>query len=345
MISTLTQLDRSMRRLSSLALIGAATLTACDADKTVAPKPAQVPTEASPLIVSVKPSALVITIVDENGNPPKTTGAQFTYTAAGGGASYFLIDNGSGDADPTPNVIKKLNLLGAYTVCQTVAPADYVLPTPACQSVSVGGGTISKLTFVDKTVGLIQFAAVDMLDGGVKGATFSVDLGNGPVQVLDNSALDLDKNPGRFLVKAPNGTFSMCPSTPPTGWFFNAGQGCSSGTAPAGQTTWVEAWHLFAEYSFEVLVADPITWGAGPSSYVVTGANGFSATLVDQGTNDRWTSKLGYLYMVLPAAGTYTICQTTPPPGTKLANQPCVQFSVQYNNDPVVLVTFTSDWL
>jgi hypothetical protein len=344
MNSTLIQLDRSMRRLSSLALIGAATLAACDTDKTVAPRTDAIPSDATPLIAQVKPSALVITIVDQNGKAPKTTGAQFTLTAAGGGPSYFLIDNGSGDADPTPNVIKRLNLLGAYNVCQTAAPTDYVLPSPVCQSVSVGGSTISKLTFVDKTVGLVRFAAVDAFGGPVSGATFTVDVGNGPVQMLDNSALDLDKNPGRFLVRAPNGTFNICPSTPPAGWYFNAGQGCNNGSAPAGQTTALDSWYVFAQYAFQVLVGDPVTWGAGPSSYVVTGPNAFSATLVDQGANDR-SPKLGSLYMVLPAAGAYTICQTTPPPGTKLANPGCVQFSVQYANDPVVTVTFTSDWL
>lgn len=344
MLSTLIRLDRSTRRLSSLALVGAATLAACDTDKSVAPRTDAVPSDASPLILQLKPSALIITIVDQNGKAPKTVGAQFTITAAGG-PSVFLIDNGSGDADPTPNVIKRLNLLGAYNLCQTVAPPDYVLPTTPCQSVSVGGGIMTNVKFIDSTVGLIQFSAVDIFDGGVKGATFSVDLGNGPVSVLDNSALDLDKNPGRFLVKAPNGTFNICPGTPAAGWFFNvAAQGCGNGTAPAGQTTWVAAWRMYAAYSVAVLVGDPITWGAGPSTYTVTNANGFSVTLVDQGPIDR-SSKLGYLYMVLPAAGDYMICQTTPPPGTKLANQPCVQFSVQYNNDPIVTVTFTSDWL
>jgi hypothetical protein len=342
MISTLISLDRSARRVSSLALVGAAAVAACDTDQTVAPKPTTIPTEASAMFVA-KPGVLVITIVDQDGNAPKTVGAQFTYTAAGGGAAYFLVDNGSGDSDPTPNVIRRSNLLGSYNVCQTVAPTDYVLPSPACQTVSVSSGTTATLKFVDKTVALIQWTAVDMFDQPVAGATFTVDVGNGPVKVADNSPLDLDKTDGRFMAKAPNGTSTVCPFLPPTGWYFNAGQGCGGGPAPAGQTTFVESWHLFPWYSVLVLAADPITWGAGPSSYIVTNASGFSATLVDQGTNDRW-SKLGHMWMLLPSAGDYTICQTTPPPGTKLANPSCVQFTVKGADDPMVSVGFVSDW-
>jgi hypothetical protein len=341
MISTSISFDRSARRLSSLALVGAAALAACDNDKTVAPRPAAIPTDASAAF-AVKPGVLVITIVDQDGNAPKTVGAQFTYS--NGGPAYFLVDNGSGDSDPTDNVIRKTGLLGSYSVCQTVAPTDYVLPNPACQSASVGGASTAKLQFVDKTVGLIQWTAVDMFGQPVKGATFTVDIGNGPVSVADNSALDLDKNSGRFLVKAPNGTSYVCPSTPPAGWYFNAGQGCGGGPAPAGQTTFLTDWHLYAEYSVLVQAADPITWGAGPSEYIVKNAAGFSATLVDQGTNDRW-SKLGHMWMLLPSAGDYTICQTTPPPGTKLANPSCVQFTVKYADDPMINIGFVSDWL
>ena len=344
MISTLISLDRSARRLSLLALAGAAALAACDTDRAVAPKPATIPTEASPMFVA-KPGVLVITVVDENGNAPTTGGAQFTYTPGGGSATYFLVDNGSGDTDPTPNVIKKLNLLGSYSVCQTVAPTDYVLPSPACQTVSVAPGAVANLKFVDKTVGLIQWAAVDMFNQGVAGTTFNVDLGSGLVSVPDNSALDLDKNDGRFMVKAPNGSAFLCPDTPPTNWYFNAGQGCATYPAPAGQTSFAESWHLFPIYSMIVQAADPITWGAGPSTYEVKNTNGWTGTLVDEGKNDRWTGKLGHMWMILPSAGDYTICQTVPPPGTKLATPSCVQFTVKGYEDPMINIGFTSDWL
>jgi hypothetical protein len=342
MISTLISLDRSARRLSSLALAGAAALAACDNDKTVAPTPTTTPTEASALFVA-KPGVLVITIVDQDGNTPKTVGAQFTYTPAGGSASYFLIDNGSGDSDPTPNVIKKLNLLGSYTLCQTVAPTDYVLPSPACQTVSVSPGTVTNVKFVDKTVGLVQWAFADMFGTPVGGAVFNFNDGSGWVAVADNSALDLDKTDGRFLVKAPNGTADVCTLTPPAGWYFGGGN-CFGLPAPAGQTTFVTSWVANAEYSVIVLAADPITWGAGPSTYEIKNANGFSATLVDEGKNDRWTGKLGYMWMLLPSDGEYTICQTTPPPGTKLANPSCQQVTVKYG-DPIANVGFMSDWL
>jgi hypothetical protein len=344
MLSTLISFDRSARRLSSLALVGAAALAACDNDNTVGPKPAAIPTQASPIVGVAKPGALIITIVDQNGTAPTTGGAQFTYTPAGGAQTYFLIDNGQGDSDPTPNVIRKLGLLGTYSVCQTVAPTDYVLPSPACQTASVSPGSIAQLQFVDKTVALVQWTALDMFYQGVAGTTFTVDVGNGPVKVADNAPLDLDKSDGRFMVKAPNGTATVCPFLAPTNWYFNAGQGCGGYPAPAGQTTFLNDWHLFAVYSVYVLVADPITWGAGPSEYIVKNAAGFSETLIDEGKNDRRPGKLGHLYMLLPSAGDYTICQTVPPPGTKLAIPTCVDVTVKGKDDPLVLATFTSDW-
>ena len=67
MISTLISFDRSVRRLSSLALIGTAVLAACDDSETTGPKPAAIPTAASPIISVAKPGTLRIMIFDQNG--------------------------------------------------------------------------------------------------------------------------------------------------------------------------------------------------------------------------------------------------------------------------------------
>ena len=67
MLSTLISFDRSARRLSSLALVGAAALAACDNDNTVGPKPAAIPTQASPAVGVAKPGTLIITIVAWSG--------------------------------------------------------------------------------------------------------------------------------------------------------------------------------------------------------------------------------------------------------------------------------------
>ena len=340
MISTSIAFDRSTRRLSSLALIGAAALTACDNDKTVAPRPPAIPTDAASISVA-KPGALIITIVDQNGNAPKTVGAQFTYSS--GAPAYFLIDNGSGDSDSTANVILKKDLLGTYTVCQTVAPTDYVLPTPACQTVSIPSGVTAKLQFVDKTVGLVQWAFADFVGTPVGGAVYNFNDGSGWVSIADDSALDLDKTPGRFLVKSPNGAADVCALTPPAGWTFGGGT-CFGLPTPAGQTTFVTSWVANAEYSVIVAAGDMITWGAGPSSYIVKNAAGFSAKLTDEGKGDRWTKKLGFMWMLLPTDGDYEICQTVPPPGTQLANPTCVQFTVK-QGEITTGIGFISDWL
>ena len=122
MLFTLLSFDRSARRLSSVALVGLAALAACDNDQTIGPNPAAIPTGASQ--AKVANGSLFITIVDHNNTAPSTVGAQFTVADANNGIGLFLVDNGPGDTDPTPSVLRMTGLLGSYTVCQTAAPTD-----------------------------------------------------------------------------------------------------------------------------------------------------------------------------------------------------------------------------
>ena len=328
MFSTPISLDRSARRLSSMALIGAAALAACDNDHTVGPNAARIPTDASPIAV-VQGGTLSIIIYDQTGAAPTNVGAQITVAPPGGGPALFLVDNGPGDTDPTANRLRMVGLLGQYTVCQTVAPTDYVLPTPACKSVTVTAGGTAGLKFLDKTVGRLQWTVVDMNQVPVGGAVFTWNDGSGPVTLADNSALDLDKTPGKFEVKSPTGNSGVCPITAPPGWVFGGGNGCWGIPVPAGQTTFMIQFGIAPEYSVEWFAADPSTWGVGPSSYTVTNTAGFSATIDDDGKNDRWIA-LGSMWITLPTDGDYEICQTTPPPGTVLAKPTCVTVGVKY---------------
>lgn len=343
MNATLLSIDLRGRRLSALVFLGAAALTACDNDRSVGPNPAAIPTAASPAMVA-KGSAIMISIVDQNKTAPTTLGAQFTVAPTGGGPAAFLVDNGPGDTDPTANSLRMAGLIGTYTVCQTVAPTDYVLPTPACQSVMVNGITPAKLQFVDLTVGRLQWVTLDMIDTPVGGAAFSWNDGSGPITIVDNSALDLDKTPGRFEVKAPNGSTNVCTLTPPTGWIFAAPtQVCFGLPVPAGQTTFLTNFNVHPEYSAFWYAGNPNGWMVGPSSYTITNASGFSATVEDDVKNDRWQAQ-GKMWVILPTDGDYEICQTTPPPGTLIADPKCIQVTVKLGDQPAYAGGFMSMW-
>jgi hypothetical protein len=342
MISTLISFDRSVRRLSSLALIGTAVLAACDDSETTGPKPAAIPTAASPIISVAKPGTLRIMIFDQNGTAPTTVGAQFTVALAGGPA-LFLVDNGTGDTDPTDNVLRMTGLLGTYTVCQTVAPTDYVLPTPACQSVVVGVGSSPKMQFINKTVGLAQWSVLGM-DGMPVGDAVFVwhdSIGISTV-VADNSARDLDKTPGRFLVKAPYGSGGACPLTAPKYWIFPGNPGCFGIPVPPGQITAYTNVNASPEYSAHWHAWDPNGY-AGPSEYTITAlGGGFSAVVVDNGVNDKWQD-LGKMWVQLPAGGDYEICQTKSPANTLLADPVCLKVTLTFG-DPTYSGHFISQW-
>jgi len=153
-------------------------------------------------------------------------GAQFT-VATQGGIAYFLVDNGAGDTDPTPNSLKMTVPVGTLNVCQTVAPTDYVPPSPTCQSVMVGGIVPAKLTFVDKTVAIVTWSVLGMDGKPVGGATFVWhDSASDSTVVEDDSVRDLDKTPDRFMVTEPNDGGGACPLTPPKTWVFSGNRGC-----------------------------------------------------------------------------------------------------------------------
>jgi len=339
MNATLLSFDLRGRRLSSLALLGAAALAACDNDRPVGPNPTAIPTEASAAKVA-KGNSLFITIVDENGATPTTVGAQFTVGQVGQ-PTYFLVDNIGSDADPTPNTLQMKGLIGTYNVCQTVAPTDYVLATPACQSVTLNDQN-AKLQFVNANVGHAVWTVLDFNGVGIGGAVITWHDGNGnSFQVADNSALDLDKADGVFEVKAPYGGGGACSLTPPPGWVFGT-TGCFGQPVPPGQKTFFINFNVNPEYSVNWAAIDP-NGLAGPSTYTVTNAAGtFTATIDDDGNKDGWKG-LGQIWMIVPGPGEYRICQTTPPPNTKIADPSCVVVSPIFG-DPTYAGTFVSEW-
>jgi len=205
----------------------------------------------------------------------------------------------------------------------------------------VGGIDPAKLQFVNMTVGLVQWSVLGMDGQPVGGSTFvwhdSVGLST---VVKDNSVRDLDKAPGRFLIKAPFGGGGACPLTPAKHWIFPGNPGCYGIPAPPGQTTSYINVNMSPEWSAHFYAWDPNGF-AGGSEYTVTG-NGVTTVVVDDGLNDRYQEK-GKMWVLLPAGGDYEICQTKSPPNTKLAEPSCLKVTLTFG-DPTYSGHFISEW-
>jgi hypothetical protein len=111
---------------------------------------------------------------------------------------------------------------------------------------------------------------------------------------------------------------------------------------PAGQTTFLVNFTTSPQYSAYWYAMNP-NGLAGPSEYTIKAvAGGFSATVVDNGLNDRWQD-LGKMWILLPSDGDYEICQTKALANTKLADPTCLTVTVKFG-DPVYSGYFVSQW-
>jgi hypothetical protein len=335
MNATPLSLDLFGRRLSSLALLGAVVLAACDNDRPLGPNPNTnaIPTEAS-AAKAIKLGSFSVKIVDQNGTAPSTVGAQFT-VAQSGQPTLFLVDNGAGDTDPTPNKLK-MNVTGNgwFTVCQTVAPSDYVLPTPACQSVMVGGIVPAALTFVDPTAPHVSWMVRDALtDSLIGNAVFKDGSGN---TIADNSPADLDATLGKIEVKTTLASFTACPAGNPPGYVYmpQFNTCVTTATAP-GQTTALPAFYANPEASMHwyAAVGNVTAFGTG---YTITALEGaFVLKLADNGQEDMEPLP-GGVYLKVPAPGWYTVCQTVAPINGQLADPACKRINVQFGQQNMV---------
>ena len=201
------------------------------------------------------------------------------------------------------------------------------LPASTCQTVIVDGIVPAQLTFVDLTVARATWAVVDFLQHPIGGAVIKVHDGNSWSTIADNSALDLDPALGKFEVKSPNGNYSICPLTPPTGWVFMSPY-CIGMPTPHGQTTNLFGFGVHPEYSVYFYATD-YDQPVGGSEYIVTDGLGYSAKLVDDGLNDMWTAAGGKIWIQLPHDGDFTICQTVAPTNTAIADPSCKRVSVK----------------
>ena len=224
-------------------------------------------------------------------------------------------------------------VFGALTLAacdndRTVGPSSAAVPK----------ATMAKLS---TRMSYAKWTVADMNNVPVGGAVFSYDDGSGVVLVADNSALDLDKTPGQFHVKAPNHVANICPVTSPKGWVILALNVCYGMPVAAGQTIFMGTFGANPQFSAYWYTSDGSTL-VGPAAYTVKAVSGrFAATIGDDDKNDRWAG-LGSLWIQLPAAGDYEICQVKAAPGTALANPACRTVTVTLG-DPAYANIFVSN--
>jgi hypothetical protein len=335
MRAVLTFIDRRGLRLSSLTLAGAALLAACDTDRPTEPTPSAMPVAPS-LAKGGNLGGLIISLVDQNNQSPANLGAQYT-VAKSGGMPTVVADNGPSDSNSYVGLVVMLNIApGTYTVCQTAAPSDFVLPSPQpCQTIGVLAGsntpgTASVIQFVNLTVPRATWVAFDDINwDSIPGVTFTGDDGSGPVAILDNSPLDLDPTPGKFAVQVPNGTsYTVCPKATPAGYVFpTIPQGCVTKPMAPGTTTAIGNMYVRHEFSAYWYVSLGSLPSKGSEFTITQGTTGNTIKVADNGMNDM---SLGMtVYVKLPAAGWYTVCMTTPPVGGQISDPSCRRIDVQ----------------
>jgi uncharacterized repeat protein (TIGR01451 family)/fimbrial isopeptide formation D2 family protein len=169
-----------------------------------------------------------LTILKQDEDGAALGGASFSitpnpFTETG---SLSVTDNQAPDDDAAAGTIHLGEVEpGTYTVCETAAPAGYIIdPTCVQATVGVNGsatfgpftnglGDIS-WTKLDDETGLVLCCATFTLEG-----IGGVATGFGPITVVDNGTNDADPDAGELLVTdLLLGTYRITETVPPTGY-------------------------------------------------------------------------------------------------------------------------------
>jgi fimbrial isopeptide formation D2 family protein/uncharacterized repeat protein (TIGR01451 family) len=171
-----------------------------------------------------------ITILKQDEHQQPLGGATFSVTPNPftGSGSLSVADNQAPDDNAAAGTIHLSDVEpGTYTVCETAAPAGYIIASPACapaqQVVDNGSVTFGPFT---NGLGDITWEKVDAQSGAkVCCATFTLTgiagaaIGFGPLTVTDNGANDADLDPGELRVNELKlGTYRITETVPPTGY-------------------------------------------------------------------------------------------------------------------------------
>jgi uncharacterized repeat protein (TIGR01451 family) len=287
------------------------------------------------------------TKVDEDGG--LLGGATFTVDPdpSDGVALMTVVDNGPNDDDKTNGEFEVVDVpLGAYSICETVAPTGYILDatcrpatlTQEAPSVDLGA-------FVNK-LGSIAWTKVDEDGALLGGATFTVDLdptdGVGKLTVVDNDANDADKTNGEFeVVDVPLGTYSICETVAPTGYILDGACKQAILTAQDAHVTLAPFVNELGSISWTKVDEDGTLLGGATFTVDLDPTDGVGKlTVVDNDANDADKTNGEFKVVDVPL-GTYSICETVAPTGYILDGA-CKQAVLTAQNAHVTLAPFVN---
>ena len=337
MFATLLSFERRTVRGFGRAFAGAMALSACNSDEPTAPKKPDAPTAAQPALLGFG-GTLVIKVVDTTQALITTTLTEFKVVGPNK-ATWGVKDNVANDANPANGVIQMKGLAaGQYEICETSAPVNYAMPTPACVTATVSAFTSATVSFVHQTMARVQWSVIDYVPNYVPGMVFALrDSTNAIVTLIyDNSGQDSDPVGGKVDFRWPiAGVYKLCEHALPAGYSYPKGQAvfCATIQLNHGQTWQAGQYTVYPTFSAYWQVTDgtmdPNFYYnlIGPSTFTVNIAGGAPITVVDNGANDI-DGNLGKVAVKLPTAGAYSICETVPPNGYWNAQPACKQIPV-----------------
>jgi hypothetical protein len=310
------------RAVVALAALGVA-LTACQDEAPVAPSPAPAVSPSvgnGALMRGIGTGAVVFSLKD---NTYQTLLGGGTFTLKTGTTLLATVtDNVAPDQDPTVGVLKLVGLqAGIDTLCQIAAPPKYMLPDPVvrCTPLSiVNNGTSYGAQFFDMHIPIVTWSVADPVGNLVGGAYFQLyDSTNTAIQIIDNTAKDLDPTPGKTKFELPtHGYYTVCEQLAPSG-YFPSNPACkkfwaTGGLNPQNVGTFVNN----PTYSVYFNVTDQFGNPLAGTKFVVKRAYyiGQDIYATDNLFPDR-DPKTGKYFVVVPASGYYVICQLEAPYG------------------------------
>ena len=313
--------------------LGVATLAACRDDDPSGPARSVSPSLSPSLDRSASEGAalraggsgtLTFSVVDGTNHTTLLTGAVFQVTGPHN-YSLTLADNSPQDEDPVGGQFQVSGLFeGTYTLCQTAAPAKYMVPfapkSPCRSFVIVTNGTTGLIPIDNLHIPIVTWSVTDPVNNLLGHAYFQLlDSTNTVIQpqIADNSALDKNATLGKFTMELPtHGSFFLCENLAPSGyippnpkckWFWAVG-----GTNPQNVGTWVDT----PTYSMFFNVVDTYGKPLAGTKFVIKREYYYNSDIkvTDNIYPDR-DPVTGKYFVVLPAQSWYTVCQTEAPYG------------------------------
>ncbi len=251
-----------------------------------------------------------------------------------------VCDNGNGDADSDPGVIRLESVAeGDYSVVETTTPENY--ETAANGSVTVTEGEVSTVTVQNlPPPGAVQFVKTDENGDPLGEACFALTGGDGFGPVCDNGDGDGDDAEGSILIgDVPAGDYGWSETEAPEGYETAEG---GNVTVASGETATVEVQNEPAPPEFgavEVVKTDENGDPLAESCFSLTGVQNYGPVCDNDGndTNDA-EGTLGFAEV---APGDYQAVEASTPDGYQTAADTPVTViagetaTVEVENEPV----------